>query len=254
MQKTLPLKRIIQTALLIAITLILRNFSYMFYFGGGTGMRVGVSMFFSKLPALLFGPIYGGIADGLTDILAYIIKPEGGYMPLLTLTAVLGGVMAGFLWKHAKNINDKLFRNIFATAFSLLLVFGITNWVLSGAYPNLTYSAWLLSFGKKLSFITIWPTVAGALALVLFALDAIFREKLAIPNDFIKLFTVLFTANLIVTTINTFILVIFIPALGKNGFLAFYIPRFVEECIITVLQSYVVSYLLKIYNKYNLGK
>lgn len=254
MQKTLPIKRIVQTALLIAITLILRNFSYMFYFGGGTGMRVGVSMFFSKLPALLFGPLYGGVADGLADVLAYIIKPEGGYMPLLTLTAILGGVMVGFLWKYAKNINDKAFRKVFAIGFSVILVFGILNWVLSGIYPNLSYSAWLLSFGKKLSFLTVWPTIAGGLALALFGIDAVFKQKLSIPNEFIKLFTVLFTANIIVTTLNTFILMIFIPSLSKMGFLAFYIPRFVEECIITTLQSYVVSYLLQVYKKYNLGK
>ena len=254
MQKTLPIKRIVQTALLIAITLILRNFSYMFYFGGGTGMRVGVSMFFSKLPALLFGPLYGGVADGLADVLAYIIKPEGGYMPLLTLTAILGGVIVGFLWRFAKKINDKTFKNVFVVIFSLILVFGVSNWVLSAVYPNLTYTAWVLSFEKKLSFLTIWPTIAGVLFLVLFALGEILKEKLSIPNDFIKLFTVLFTANIIVTTLNTLILMMFIPALSKMGFLAFYIPRFIEECIMTTLQSYVVSYLLQVYKKYNLGK
>ena len=217
-------------------------------------MRIGCSMFFSKLPALLFGPLFGGIADGLIDVLAYIIKPEGGYMPLLTATAILGGVLVGLLWKYAKKINDKLFGKLFIVVFSLLLFLGITNWVLSGVYPHLSYSKWVLSFGKKVSFITIWPTITGALALFLFSLEAILKEKLHIPNNFIKLFTVLFTANLIVTTLNTFILMIFIPSLTKNGFLAFYIPRFVEECIITVLQSYVVSYLLKVYSKYNLGK
>lgn len=253
MQKNTSLNKVIKTALLIAITLILRNFSYMFYFGGGTGMRVGVSMFFSKLPALLFGPLYGGIADGLTDVLAYIIKPEGGYMPLLTITAICGGVMVGFLWKYAKKINDKLFRNIFAGVFSVILVFGIINWILSSVCPDITYSKWLLGFGKKLSFLTIWPTISGALALILFTLDSILREKLSIPNDFIKLFTVLFTANIIVTTLNTFILMLFIPALSKMGFIAFYIPRFIEECIMTTLQSYVVSYLLKINDKMKLS-
>ena len=206
MQKNTSLKKIIQTALLIAITLILRNFSYMFYFGGGTGMRVGISMFFSKLPALLFGPLYGGIADGLTDILAYIIKPEGGYMPLLTITAILGGIMVGFLWKYAKNINDKLFRNIFTTVFAIILVFGTTNWVLSSLMPHLAYSEWILGFEKKLTFFTIWPTISGALALILIALDTLLHKKLSIPNDFIKLFTVLFTANITNLFLSAFIL------------------------------------------------
>ena len=80
-------------------------------------------------------------------------------------------------------------------------------------------------------------------------LDTLLREKLSVPNDFIKLFTVLFTANIIVTTLNTLILMLFIPSLSKMGFIAFYIPRFIEECIMTILQSYVISYLLKVYNK-----
>ena len=241
MQKTLPLKRIIQTALLIAITLILRNFSYMVFFGGNAGMRIGVSTFFSKLPALLFGPIYGGLADAIVDILGYIIKPDGAYIPILTLTAALGGVLVGFMWKGAKKINAKLFRKIFLIIFALFLVFGIVNYILSSSYPELSYSKWLSSSdGKKLPFFTLAPIITSVLGLVIFALDALFRKKFHASENFIKLFTVLFTANILVTTLN--------------GFLFFYIPRFVEECIITTLQSYVVSYLLQIYKKYNLGK
>jgi len=254
MQKTLPLKRIIQTALLIAITLILRNFSYMVFFGGNAGMRIGISRFFSKLPALLFGPIYGGLTDGIIDILGYFIKPDGAYIPLLTLTAALGGVLVGLMWKGAKKINTKLFRNIFLVIFALFLIFGIANYILSSSYPDLSYSKWLLkSEGKKLPFFTIAPIITAVLGLFIFTLDALHRKKFQAQENFIKLFTVLFTANILVTTINTLILM-FVYGYGKNGFLFFYIPRFVEECIMTTLQSYVVSYLLQIYKKYNLGK
>ena len=249
MQKNVSLKQIIQTALLIAITLVLRNFSYMLYFGGGAGLRMGISVFFSKLPALLFGPLLGGISEGLTDVLAYIIKPDGGYIPLLTLTAILGGVLCGTLWKPVKNLSDGLFKKIFMTVFSVIFVFGIANWCLTSFCPELKYSAWLLSFGKKTAFTTVGLTVCGALFPVLFFLDKLLKKRLSIPDNFMKLFTVLFITNIIVTTLNTFILMIFIPAVGKNGFMIFYIPRFIEECIITTLQSYVVSYLLSAYNK-----
>jgi len=249
MQKNVTLKQIIQTALLIAITLVLRNFSYMLYFSGGAGLRMGISVFFSKLPALLFGPFLGGIAEGVTDVLAYIIKPDGGYIPLLTVTAIFGGVLCGVLWKPVKNLSDRLFKKIFITFFSAILIFGIINWSLSSFYPDLKYSAWLLSFGKKTAFMTVGLTVTGMLFPALFFLDKLLKKKLSIPDNFMKLFTVLFIANIIVTTLNTFILMIFIPAVGKNGFMIFYIPRFIEECIITTLQSYVVSYLLSAYNK-----
>lgn len=249
MQKNVPLKKLIQTALLIAITLVLRNFSYMLYFGGGAGLRMGISVFFSKLPALLFGPLLGGIAEGITDVLAYIIKPDGAYIPLLTLTAIFGGVLCGLLWKPLKNLNDSLFKKIFLTVFSVILFAGVLNLCLCNFFPTLGYSAWLLSFGKKTAFVTVGLIVCGALFPALFFLDKLLKKKLSIPDNFMKLFTVLFITNIIVTTINTFILMIFIPAVGKNGFMIFYIPRFIEECIITTLQSYVVSYLLSAYNK-----
>lgn len=249
MQKNVSLKQIIQTALLIAITLVLRNFSYMLYFGGGAGLRMGISVFFSKMPALLFGPMLGGISEGITDVLAYIIKPDGGYIPLLTLTAISGGVLCGLLWKSVRKLSDGLFKKFFMTVFSVILISGIANWCLTSFYPELKYSAWLLSFGKKTAFVTVGLTVCGALFMILFFLDKLLKKKLSIPDNFMKLFTVLFITNIIVTTLNTFILMIFIPAVGKNGFMIFYIPRFIEECIITTLQSYVVSYLLSAYNK-----
>lgn len=249
MQKTLTIRKITQTALIVAIVLVLRNFSYMFYFGGGAGMRVGISGFFSVLPALLFGPVYGGLASGMIDILAYFIKPEGGYLPFLTVTAILGGILTGLLWKYAKNISTSLFKKIFGIVFAVIGMIGAINWLIISFIPSSEYASLLLSFEKKISFLTAWPLAAGILAFLIFILDAFLRKKDGQPDDFIKLFTVLFIANIIVTTLNTFILMIFIPALGNLAFLVFYIPRFIEECILTILQSYVVSYFLRIYNR-----
>ncbi|HBM81036.1 MAG TPA: ECF transporter S component, partial [Clostridiaceae bacterium] len=47
------------------------------------------------MPAILFGPLYGGIASGILDVLGYMLKPDGAYIPWLTVTAIAGGIITG---------------------------------------------------------------------------------------------------------------------------------------------------------------
>lgn len=46
---------------------------------------------------MLFGPAVGGIIGGLTDILAFLIKPTGPYFPGFTITGIIQGVMYGII-------------------------------------------------------------------------------------------------------------------------------------------------------------
>ncbi len=251
MSKT-RLKSITHTALLIAVTLVLRNFSFLIPFGGAGGMRIGIAGFFSKLPGFIFGPAYGGIADGLVDIIAYIIKPEGGYIPLLTATAVLGGIMAGFFWKWIKTIYVSLFRKIFALIFAIIGIIGAVNTIFVYFVPGSGYAMFLESFGKRTVYFTLWCTIAGFAALIIFAIDYLLRKsfKEVYAAEFIKMLTVLLIANITVTTLNTVILMSFTPALAKLGFAVFYIPRLIEEIIMTVIQSWGASFLLQLYSRY----
>ncbi len=45
---------------------------------------------------MLFGPAIGGIIGGLTDILAFLIKPTGPYFPGFTISGVVQGMIYGF--------------------------------------------------------------------------------------------------------------------------------------------------------------
>ena len=54
---------------------------------GPGGMKIGFSGIFTALPAFLFGPLYGGIASAMSDLIGAIVKPDGAYIPwLLTLS------------------------------------------------------------------------------------------------------------------------------------------------------------------------
>ncbi len=244
------LRKITHTAVIIAVALALRNFSFLIPFAGTGGMRIDVSVFFSKLPALLLGPFFGGVADGVIDFLAAtVVKPEGAYLFPLTVTAVLGGIIAGFLWKSIKNINTRIFGKVFITLFSLVGIWGIINLISVRLAPGAAYSQYLISFGKRTEYLTVWFIAAGIIGGAIFLLDVLFGKSAAGKTDFIKVLAVLLIANITVTTINTVLLMYFFPALAKLGFVVFYIPRLIQEIISTVLQSFVISYFIKLYKR-----
>jgi ECF transporter S component (folate family) len=247
-------RQIIQTGLFLALALILRKFlTYTVFIGGAPGMRITFAGVFGKLPALLFGPVIGGTASGLLDILGFIMDPQGAYIPWLTVTSILNGVMIGLLWKLLKDINIKKVQKGFFIFFTLVGLIGILNHIYVLFYSNSSWAKALGSIGKSRDFATIGLEITALIGIGLFILD-IFVEKrqqnLHIHKNFLKLLIVTGIAGITVTTINTYILQIFIPALAKKGFLLFWIPRLLQEIFMVVLQAYVVAFLLSIYEKF----
>ena len=247
------LKKYIYTALIIAIVVALRNFSYMISFGGGAGLRLSLSGFFSALPAILFGPFFGGLTYGISDVVGFLIRPEGPYIFPLTLAEILKGVMIGYLYQILKQKNSSKMRTFFLVISLVFGVLGIFNHISLTLYPHTKISAFLLSLKKRTAFFTVGFEVIAAVSILLFSVDYIFTRisKGKLGNEFIKILSVLFISNITVTTINTVILMMFTPSLSKLGFLVFYIPRLTEEIILTVIQSFILPYLLKIYRKLN---
>ncbi|MBE7038248.1 MAG: ECF transporter S component [Ruminococcaceae bacterium] len=248
-------KKVVYTALLIALTVAMRYaLSIMLPFAGVSGMRISPSVFFTKMPAVLFGPLYGAISSGIIDIVCLIVKPEGSFIPYLTLTAILGGFICGFLWKNIENINKRSFKIVFGAVFSIIGVLGVVNTIAASFFKDSAYTLMLLSIGeKRYWFLSIGLICASVFGIILLLTDY-FVSKKDSDSLFIKLLCVLLIANIIVTTLNTFVLRIYFPALNSLSFMVFYIPRLVEEVIVTVLQAYIMAYLLKLLNKTKLIK
>ena len=91
--------KLIQIALLIAIEIVLSRFLSI-----ATPI---VKISFAFLPiaiiAILYGPIYSGIAGGAADFIGAWLFPIGPYFPGFTITAALTGVVYGIvLYKKPK--------------------------------------------------------------------------------------------------------------------------------------------------------
>ena len=100
--------------MVLAVSIVLSFFS--FYVT--ETLRIGPAYLATAMLGMLYGPVTGGIAAGLGDILKYLIKPSGPFFPGYTLTALLGGVVYGsFLYKNKvtvlRCVLSKTFINIF---------------------------------------------------------------------------------------------------------------------------------------------
>ena len=166
------------TGLMIAISVVLSYFNPMIPLAGIPGMRISFSSYVSVIPSFLFGPLYGAISMGIIDVLAYLIRPEGAYMPLLTITAMSKGILLGAMYMWVKKKDAGIFK----------------------------YS-------------------------------------------YFKAFLCLMPVNILITTINTK-LIMMLYSIDK-AFIVFYTPRIIEEIINIFIQSYIVSYLIKLYNKHS---
>ena len=87
------LNTIVITALLIAIGILLGQFSVQIT----PQIKIGVSFIATQLTATLFGPVVGGVMGGVADVLKFIMKPTGAFSILWTLNAVVGPVIYGIL-------------------------------------------------------------------------------------------------------------------------------------------------------------
>jgi len=127
-ERSLHLRRIIISALFLALALVFRTFFRMYVpLMGETGMRLSLHGLFSTAPAILFGPVYGAMVSGLTDFIGFFLSPTGGWIPWLTMTAVLGGFTRGWLWLVLKNREPRGIRRVLISIGVVLIIFGGYN-------------------------------------------------------------------------------------------------------------------------------
>lgn len=250
MKKKIEVKTIVLCGLFIAAAIILRFFSIMVPIAGAGAMRISFAGIFIKMPALLFGGAIGGIVSGVVDILAYIIKPMGAYIPLLTLTSILSGVLTGIIWIKVKNINTDKIEKYYPIFFIILgLLAGATHLMVTLSDKAFSFKIMNI-LGKKYIYVLSAIEIITIFALIIFIINIRLKNNNTIKHIYevyMKMILAIGIPGIIVCTINTFILLMFIPALRGNSFMLLWIPRITEEVFMIVFESYAVSLLLRVY-------
>ena len=99
------LRCITVTGILIALDIVLKMFSIT------VTKDLKITFAFIALAAIgmLFGPTVGFLAGVITDVIGYLIKPEGGFSPLFTFVEAFGAMLYGlFLYDVSiKAVSDE---------------------------------------------------------------------------------------------------------------------------------------------------
>lgn len=245
-------QKIVQTGLFIAIGAILQYFSRYtsFYIAGIESIRISLAGIFTKMPALLFGPVLGGASGGLADIIGFLMRPTGGYIPWLTFTAVLDGLLTGLVWKKMKSADVEKVASRFAMISGIIGTVGIVNHIIYAFIPGSRWASYIAILQKKGPFVTTVMEAVALIGLVFFFVGKIIKSKdHSIYQNYMKLLVAVGVGALVETTVNTWILQLYFAPLAKMGFLLFYIPRLIQELIMIMVQSYFMAVLMVIYQK-----
>lgn len=102
---------------------------------------------------MLFGPAVGGIIGGLTDVLAFLIKPTGPYFPGFTITGIIQGVLYGIvLYKKTPTLK----RIIAAQLLDSLVIGLVLNTIcLAVLYGQAVYAVFSARIIKTLIMLPI---------------------------------------------------------------------------------------------------
>lgn len=122
------LEATVMTAIFTAMAVVLKSITKVTVpIMGSGGLVINFAGIFSFFPAILYGPIYGGVSSALCDILGWVINPSGGaYNPVFTVVAFLGGATKGVIWMvfTKKLINKNVIKTVLLCLFVAFLAFG----------------------------------------------------------------------------------------------------------------------------------
>jgi len=165
-------RKIVYAAVFAAIYVVLDSFSIQIL----PSLRITISMLSVALAGSLLGWQYGGMVGLVGDVLMFFLKNNafGPYMPQLTISAILVGVIFGLAVHKSQETpgqtrNDVLIRVIIA---QVLVTFVI----------NLLWNTWVLSFYyssfRNLFAIRVWTELATMVVLIIleYLLLLVFRR------------------------------------------------------------------------------
>ncbi len=246
---------------------------------GANGMKIGLTGIFSAFPAILFGPMYGGIVTALLDFLGCMIKPSGAYIPWFTAVAFIGGFLKGLIWKSIKNTNEKKLRIGVVIVLIIIGILGISNTIMlnndgvNGTFfetattsPEIKENLSIISkmivtraeatkspqtnLDKYILYVTTALITFAVMGLLIMVLDYFITKKFDSEKNThstFKIFMSLIISGLVVTTINTELLRIFVYSSWSDvAFLLLWIPRAIEEVVVCMVHSYVIAVLYNI--------
>lgn len=134
-------------------------------------VRIGFSFVPISFTGMIFGPVLGGFGALISDIIQYLLFPSGAYLPGLSISSALSGLIYGFflygkrpsVFRVLASVSiNRVFLSIFLNTFLLYLAMpGKTfevlflsrlqdNLILIPIQTVVIYAAWQKAYRTKL--------------------------------------------------------------------------------------------------------
>ena len=132
-------------------------------------------------------------------------------------------------------------------------LFGAFNHVCILSYPNFAWSQVLTGLKTKSVYFTYGLYIVALLGVIFYVVNYFLQKKFkgSFMNEYMRMFVTFLISDITVTTINTFVLIWFIPALAKIPFMTFYLPRLAQEIVAVFMHSFVIAYLYDVFKRFN---
>lgn len=246
---------IVFTGLMIAISVMLKLATQYIIIGGAQILRFDLFGPFERLPGIFFGPVVGGICGVLIDLLGYLFanKSVNGYMFPLTITAFLNVFLFVVLWNRIKRFSQKTVEIFYLVLICFIGILGCSNLFLSTSYSHTSLGSFINSFGENSIILTYTLIAVFIIGILLYLLNKIIIHKTnlkTIEEHYFKLFLANLLPNILITTVNTAILMIFITSLQGTSFFIFLIPRLAGMIISVIFNAYVLAILYDVSKKH----
>lgn len=86
-------------------------------------LKIGFSALPNELVDYLFGPVVGSLFGGAMDIIKFMLKPTGGFIPGLTFNAMLAAFIYGmFLYKRPLSLKRMLAAKLVVAVFCNIIL------------------------------------------------------------------------------------------------------------------------------------
>ena len=146
MQTITKTKKIILSAMLLAMTIVLSRFLSI----NTQLLSIGFSFVPMILASIWLGPKYSAIICGLSDLIGALLFPFGTYFVGFTISAIFKGLIYGLiLYKNGEKLTNK--QLIIRLVIACVLVVLIVNLLMNALWLNIMYDkAFLAVLGTRL--------------------------------------------------------------------------------------------------------
>ena len=113
------LKTLAMSAMLLAIAVVLGFYTLQLT----DYIKIGFAYIANELAGMMFGPAVGGVVGGLADLVKYLVKPTGPFLPGFTISGLFGGIIYGIvLYKKPLSMKRIIAANGLVTVLINLLL------------------------------------------------------------------------------------------------------------------------------------